>query len=144
MAKRDEALKDVKAGSYVKPKKQTVGTWLKTWLETYVAPSVRPKTWESYESITRVHLLPAFDQIELRDLQTSQIQRLIKDKITGGLSARTVELILVTLKSALKQAQREGIVTRGRRAHQEAQEGAEGDTSPVPGRNECPNKSGNG
>ena len=112
VAKRDAALKDVKAGSYVKPKKQTVGEWLGTWLETYVAPSVRPKTWESYESIIRVHLRPAFDQIELRDLQTNQIQRLIKSKLDAGLSARTIELILVTLKSALKQAEREGLVTR--------------------------------
>jgi len=112
VAKRDEALNNVKLGTYVKPTKETVEAWLKTWLNTYIAPSVRPKTWEGYESIIRVHLVPALGQIDLRALQTSQVQRLLNDKRAGGLSSRTVELIHTTLKSALKQAQVEGLVTR--------------------------------
>ncbi|MBS4053240.1 MAG: site-specific integrase [Thermaerobacter sp.] len=112
VVKRDEALRGIKAGTYVKPTKETVEAWLKTWLDAYVAPSVRPKTWEGHESIIRVHLVPALGQIDLRALQTNQVQRLLNDKMASGLSPRTVELIHTTLKSALKQAQLEGMVTR--------------------------------
>ena len=112
IVKRDEALKDVKLGTYVRPTKEAVAVWLKTWLDAYIAPSVRPKTWEGYESIIRVHLVPAIGQIDLRSLQTKQVQRLLNDKLASGLSARTVELIHTTLKSALTQAQLEGLVTR--------------------------------
>ena len=108
----DEAKAKIKAGIYVKPTKQTVGEWLDTWLETYVAPSVRPKTWEGHEYRIRVHLHSALGQIELRSLQTSQVQRMMNDKIKTGLSPRTVELMLITLKLALKQAVVEGLVTR--------------------------------
>ncbi len=112
VAKRDEALKTVKEGTYAKPTKLTVGEWLDVWLATYVAPSVRPKTWEGYESIIRVHLRPAIGHIELRDLQTNPVQRLLNQKLASGLSPRTVEMIHTTLKSALKQALTEGLVTR--------------------------------
>lgn len=112
VAKRDEALKTVKAGTYAKPTKLTAGEWLDIWLATYIAPSVRPRTWELYEGIIRGHLRPALGPIELRDLQTNQIQRLLNDKLALGLSARTCEIIYITLKAALTQAQTEGLVTR--------------------------------
>lgn len=112
VAKRDEALKQVKAGTYVKPVKQTVGQWLETWLKEYVAPSVRPKTWGLHEYTIRVHLVPTLGRVELRGLQTSHVQRLMNEKRAAGLSSRTIELIYVTLKSALKQALLEGLVTR--------------------------------
>jgi len=117
VAKRDEALRGIKAGTYVKSTKETVGSWLTTWLDTYVANSVRPRTWACYENIIRVHLRPALDQIDLRSLQTNQVQRLLNEKKSSGLSARTVELIHTTLKSALKQAQLEGLVTRNVAEH---------------------------
>ena len=112
VAKRDEALNQVKAGTYVKPTKQTVGEWLKTWLDTYVAPTVRPKTWEGHEYRIRYHLQPDLGPIELRSLQTNQVQKMLNHKIKDGLSARTTELILITLRMALKQALVEGLVTR--------------------------------
>lgn len=117
VALRDEALKDVKAGTYVKPVKQTVGEWLTTWLETYVAPSVRPKTWEGYESNIRVHLRPALGGIELRGLQTNHVQRMVNEKQKAGLSPRTIESMVNTLKAALKQAMIEGLVTRNVAEH---------------------------
>jgi len=56
--------------------------------------------------------VPALGQIDLRALQTNQVQRLLNDKLASGLSPRTVELIHTTLKSALKQAELEGLITR--------------------------------
>jgi integrase len=117
VAKRDDALQLVKAGTYVKPQKKTLGQWLDVWLKEYVAPSVRPKTWEGYDYIVRVHLRPTLGQMELRALQTNHVQHLLNEKKKSGLSARTVELICVTLKAALKQAQLEGLVTRNAADH---------------------------
>jgi integrase len=74
--------------------------------------SDRGKTWEGHEYRIRVHLSPALGHLELRALQTNQIQRMMNEKIQSGLSPRTVELMLVTLKLALKQAVAEGFVSR--------------------------------
>ncbi len=115
--KRDEALKSVRDGIYVKPTKDTVGEWLDTWLQEYVAPSTRPKTWAGYESNVRVHLKPALGHIQLRALQTVHVQKMLNEKLAAGLSARTIELILVTLKSALKQALVENLITRNAAEH---------------------------
>lgn len=106
------ALAEIRAGTYVAPSDLTVGQWLDTWLREYAAPSIRPATWRSYESNIRVHLKPALGSVRLRHLQAAQVQRLLNDKLAGGLSPRSVEIMYTILHAALKQAAREGLVSR--------------------------------
>src|SRR5207302_11082773 len=44
-------------GTLVAPTKETVATYLQTWL-VGVQPSLRPMTFQSYESIIRTQLVP--------------------------------------------------------------------------------------
>jgi integrase len=49
-------LRDQQRGINVASPKQTVGELLETWLENTAKPSVRPKTYRSYEQMVRNHL----------------------------------------------------------------------------------------
>jgi len=51
------ALRDQQRGINIKPGKQTVGQFLTDWLENTAKPSVRPKTYRSYEQMLRNHLV---------------------------------------------------------------------------------------
>lgn len=104
-------------GQTAPPAKLTLGEWLATWLETYARPKVRQRTFESYESVIRVHIVPALGKIKLRDLRPEHLQRFLNEKLAsgavrreGGLSARSVHIMHVVLHAALKQAMREGMV----------------------------------
>ena len=50
------ALRDQQRGIDIDPTRQTIGEFLATWLENTAKPSVRPKTYRSYEQMVRNHL----------------------------------------------------------------------------------------
>ncbi|MBP2657175.1 MAG: Phage integrase [Firmicutes bacterium] len=117
-----EKMEKVKAqivtGTYVSDRKITIGEWLDTWLITYSKPNVRIATWESYETMVRVHIKPSIGNIPLQDLRPEHLQKLYNNKLKsgrikgGGLSPKTVGYIHTVLHMALKQATREQLVIR--------------------------------
>lgn len=116
--KMTKALGELMSGTYIDPNRVSVGQWLDTWLEQYVKPSLRPKTFQSYEGACRLHLKPRIGGTALRTLQPAQVQRLVNDMVTAGKSARTAGLAQTVLHAALKQAVANGLV------HRNAAEGA--------------------
>ena len=46
----------------------TVGEYLARWLSDSVRDTVRQRTFERYESIVRVHLVPAIGRVKLKSL----------------------------------------------------------------------------
>ncbi|MCW2279173.1 tyrosine-type recombinase/integrase [Heliophilum fasciatum] len=109
---RDKALVEHRQGVFTVPSTVTFAEWLDIWLTQYVRPHVRPKTWESYEYIIRLHLKPTLGTVKIQALQAAQLQQLLNQRHQSGLSSRTVELIQTTARTALKQAIHEGIVSR--------------------------------
>jgi integrase len=110
---------EIQNGTFVDNHKITVGEWLNRWLEEYARPHIRPATWKSYEENIRLHINPAIGHIKLKDLKSSDLQRHYNDKFrngrvdgTGGLSARSVQLIHAPIHAALKQAMNEGLIMR--------------------------------
>src|SRR5262245_45070875 len=62
-----EALRDQQRGLPIDSRKQTLGQFLNTWLANTVKPSVRTKTYTSYEQMVRNHLdksMPASEWAE--------------------------------------------------------------------------------
>ena len=118
--KMDEVREELKAGTYVEPTKITLGDWLDRWLETYMKPTLRTTTYESYLTQIEKHIKPTLGAYPLKKLLPSNLQNLYKDKLTGGradgkkggLSTRTVRYIAFILQAALKQAVKEGLLTR--------------------------------
>jgi integrase len=64
------------------------------------------------EVFVRVHINPAIGRIKLKDLRPDHLQSFYSKKLDAGLSRRTVQLLHVTLRTALKQAVRWGLVPR--------------------------------
>ena len=114
-----DALKDLKLGRLVAPKKQTVGQFLTWWLKEVVRPSARPKTMKAYEYQSRIHLIPGLGDIPLQKLTPQKVQTFLNDRLTQRsgrtkrpLSAKTVRHLHRTLCTALNSAVNYGNVAR--------------------------------
>ena len=99
-------------GTYTDPSKLSLAQWMTTWLETYKRPSVEIRTYEGYASINRLYITPTIGHIELQKLQPVHIQTMLNSCAEEELSKRTLQYIVATLRPALKQALRDGLVTR--------------------------------
>jgi integrase len=111
-AKLSKALADREAGLTYDAGKQTVGEYLARWLSNSVRDTVRQRTYERYESIVRVHLVPSIGPVKLKTLTPDHVRGLYREKLNGGLAARTVLHIHRVLSKALKQAVDDGLIPR--------------------------------
>jgi integrase len=110
--KLNEALTAKEQGTLVTDARQTLGAFLTGWLEDSVKPSVRPKTYTSYEYICRLHIIPSLGRQPLVKLAPVHVQGWMKEKREAGLSPRTVAYGRVVLRRALGQALKWGMVAR--------------------------------
>lgn len=107
-----QILTDLDRGIFTKPTKTTVADYLNTWLQHYCKPSLSPHTLRLYSYICRDHLIPAVGKIVLTELKPQHLQSLYSDKLSSGLSPRTVQLFHVAIHKALKNAVRVGLLSR--------------------------------
>jgi integrase len=99
-----DALAEQDTGTYYPDIK--LKDYLGQWLEDSVKDSVRERTYERYEQISRNHIVPELGDTNLPSLTEMAIQSLYRRKLDAGCSPRTVQYIHVTLHKALKQAVR--------------------------------------
>jgi len=99
-------------GELVTTPTQTMRVFLAEWLEHSVRPSVRPRTYISYEGVVRLHIVPILGRLKLEQLAPLHVQQLMNEKLANGLSPRTVAYIRQVLRTALNQAIRWGLVAR--------------------------------
>ncbi len=90
----------------------TTALFLERWLKESVAPKVRPKTYDGYESLVRLHIVPAVGAIPLEKLGPQDVQALINRKVVEGLAPKTVLYMRGVMRTALNRAVRWGLVTR--------------------------------
>jgi integrase len=86
----------------------TLGAFLTGWLRD-VKPILAPATWRRHESICRVHIGPALGDRRLSELSVADVRLLLSD---GRLDPQTRRHHRATLRRALADALREGLVTR--------------------------------
>ena len=104
-----EAVRD---GLVVEDDKITFGQFFPRYYQDVLTHNVQPKTLESYESLARIHILPALSGYRLTAITPQILQSLYSDKLKSGLSARTVHYIHTIIHKALKQAMKWGMVVR--------------------------------
>jgi integrase len=93
-------------------KEPTVGAYLDYWLNEVVAVNDRPRTFELYESVIRLHLKPAIGSIRLAKLSVRDVQTMLNEQLEGGRSLRSVHLCRSVLRAALSRAEREELLIR--------------------------------
>ncbi len=107
-----ELLGRLNQGAYVEPSKLTVAAFLRDhWLPGLRA-QVRPSTWAEHHSKVEVHLVPAIGGALLQRLAPGDLNAVYADLLGRGLSARTVLHVHATIRRALADAARWGMVPR--------------------------------
>lgn len=110
--KLNRAIEELRDNRFInKSDNPTVEQWCHEWLWSYKRNSVKQKTFDQYETILRTHIIPDLGDIRLADLKTMHIQRIINKMHDSGLSHRTIEVMKIVMHAALKQAQRNKLVS---------------------------------
>jgi integrase len=106
------ALRDQQLGVNIAPERLTVETFLTTWLEEVVRRRLRPRVYENYEQIVRMHLVPHLGSVQLVKLMPEQVYAVLAQLADEGKAANTIRNVRAVLRRALNQALRWGKVTR--------------------------------
>ena len=95
-------LAELDSGGYVKPSKDTVGTFLHRWLVDYISTQVRAKTFEGYQQRGK-RLIAGWGHIPLVELRPEHIRHYYREK-GKTLAPATLTKHHNLLKAALSQA----------------------------------------
>jgi len=127
--KLDDLRRELRLGTIVPPGRTvTVGEYLGAWIEGD-RTRVRPSTWKGRESHVRCYLVPTLGRLTLRRLSSPDVERAIAGWIASGrpvtgeerkrgrqshapVSALTARHVRATLRRALADAVRDGLVGR--------------------------------
>jgi integrase len=90
-------------GAHVASTRDTVEGFLQSWLEG-ARPSLRPMTFQSYESIIRTQLAPRLGHMQLSKLRPQHVQLMLTEMVGGGLSPKYVRNCHGVLHRALDRA----------------------------------------
>src|SRR5258708_2560044 len=82
--KLHELATSLNKGTPIPGKRETVATFLDAWL-TDAKPTIRIRTWERYEQLVRVHIVPALGKTPLAKLEPLAIQRFYRQVMESGL-----------------------------------------------------------
>jgi integrase len=107
-----DALKNAQDGSLVVDERQTVGQFLTAWLRDVAQPRVRPRTYASYEATISRHIVPQIGRRRLSQLTPQQVQGLLIELESQGVSVPCRRYARVVLRNALNTALRWRLVTR--------------------------------
>lgn len=119
----ERALREVLATldnqSYVQPSKLTVESFLcDDWLPAIQPPQLAPATWHGHRGRINLYIVPRLGKLLLQELNAAHLNRLYAElraegKVDGtALSPRTVRLAHATIRRALADAQRWGLIPR--------------------------------
>jgi integrase len=89
-----------------------VARYLERWLADSVRDTVKATTYETYERLMRLHLIPALGRVKLKNLTPAHVRGLYREKLDSGLSPASVQRVHALLHKALKQAVNDGLVAR--------------------------------
>ncbi len=86
----------------------TVGEYLTEWLES-IKESVKASTFHGYKKTVNNHLIPAFGEIQLAELEIRHVKEWVK---TLNCARKTMDNIISPLRTALKDAVYDGYIDK--------------------------------
>ncbi len=104
--------------------------FLNVWLNEYKKDTIRKNTFDLHEQNIRIHILPYFKNILLRDVKPLMYQKFLNHLADQEYSKRTIEIIHGTMYSAYEKAiiigkveknPCSGVTIRGKKKEQEIQ-----------------------
>ncbi len=103
---------EARAGIPVPDESWRLGPYLKYWLENFVRRNRRPATYNLYEMIVRLYLLPGLGGKKLNALSVRDVQQFLNRRLEAGDSVRKVQIMKTVLSAALTRAVREELIAR--------------------------------
>jgi integrase len=82
------------------------------WLENKIKPTKPPSTYQNYESVLRVHLIPILGRSLLGEIRRKHGEELVTKLARSGKSAKGINHILGVLKQILNEAERREDITK--------------------------------
>jgi integrase len=110
--KLNEARANADKGLTFDAGKLTTAEYLNRWLTDSVKDTVRQRTYERYESLVRVHIVPTLGRVKLKNLTPAHVRGFYREKLDSGLAPRSVLHLHRTFSKALKQAVDDGLIPR--------------------------------
>jgi integrase len=104
----NERLRPVNAGASRPEASMTFGTFVEDQWKALVLPTFKASTQHSYKTVLNVHVLPAWKEWRLRDIERLSIQQWVADKFRQGTGWQTVRNAWVLLSSILETAMEYG------------------------------------
>lgn len=86
--------------------------YLEYWLETVVKPNRAPKTYQGYELVVRLHIVPRIGTKKLRALTVRDVRLMCQHLAAAGMQRRGVQFAHAVLRAGLQNAMRDELVTR--------------------------------
>lgn len=75
-----------------------------------ISHTVKRRTLARYIEILKLHWLPQFERVRVRDVDRGRIKLFLAEKLSAGLEKRTVRNILSVLRSMLNHAIEDGVI----------------------------------
>jgi integrase len=91
-------------GSVFRASEISVHDYLKYWMREYVELKLKPNSQYNYESIIRLHILPALGNYKLKSLTPHMLQQFMNGKVREGYARQTLNILHGLLNKSLKQA----------------------------------------
>jgi integrase len=92
--------------------RQTVAQFLTHWLEQIAKPRLRPRTFQTYDEVVRLHVVPYLGRVALGKLTPQRVQAWLNNRATAGVSPRRCQYARAVLRTALQQAVKWNLVAR--------------------------------
>jgi integrase len=99
-------------GTLTSTRDETVETYLRNWLDYQIQPTVRERTYETYQQTITRYLLPSLGRIKLQKLTHWHLQRLYHRLRHQQAAPSTIRKIHQVLRHALNDALKLGHVIR--------------------------------
>jgi integrase len=107
-----KAMQEARAGIPVPDQAWRLDLYLEYWLENIVRRNRRPATYNLYEMIVRLYLIPGLGTRRLTSLSVPVVQDFLNQRLEKGDSVRKVQVMRTVLSAALTRAVREELLVR--------------------------------
>lgn len=107
-----KARSDRSKGLPINLERQTVEEFLKRWLETTLKPNAKPRSFESFETIVNLHIVPTIGRVRLDRVAPQHVAGMLDKLRKADFSPQTIVNVRTVLRAALNQALKWGLVAR--------------------------------
>lgn len=101
---RSNLAKGIPVEEVIEEEEKTFYEFAEYWFRTYVETNNKPTTKRAKRMTLNAHLYPHFKDLKLSEITSMRIERLKAEKLKSGLSVKTVNNILSTLRVCLNTA----------------------------------------